>query len=62
MSTIFTGSKLKTYIDIMQKCCIEALPIMDKAALNNQDVLILELMMSYTTDVIGEHSIMKNLL
>lgn len=54
MNSIFTGSKIKNYIEVMQNCCKEALPSMDKAAETNADILILEMMMSYTTDVIGK--------
>lgn len=61
MSSIFTGSKMKSYIEVMQKCCEEAIPFMDKAAETKEDVLILELMMSFTTDVIGEFVEPQNL-
>lgn len=40
----------------MQKCCQGALPIMEKAADNKEEILLIELMMSYTTDVIGKFS------
>lgn len=61
MNSIFTGAKMKSYLTIMQNCCKRAVPIMDNVAETKEDVLILELMMSYTTDVIGKFCCNKNM-